>query len=87
MKALKIGYHRLNKFKEAGLVFKKKKYGPPGSKRYNLMISITDLLNWLESHQAMFKALPIERYALGIEPGWLSDKRKKEFDIEMRKCE
>lgn len=41
-------------------------------------ITPEELLEWLEKNQDKFNAIRIKQYALGYEPDWLVEKRKKE---------
>ena len=58
--------------------------GLPAKKREMLlgkkfwMIKHSDMINWLENNQEKFDSRKIEFYALGSEPKWLQDKRKKD---------
>ena len=49
-----------------------------GLKKVNTLISMTNLLAWLEAHQDRWSALKVEPYAFGEEPKWLKEKRRKE---------
>lgn len=42
------------------------------------MIKHIDMLNWLENNQEKFDSRKIDFYALGSEPEWLQDKRKRD---------
>jgi len=58
--------------------------GLPAKKREMLlgkkfwMIKHSDMINWLENNQEKFDSRKIEFYALGSEPNWLQEKRKKD---------
>lgn len=41
-------------------------------------IKLEDLLDWLEDNQDKFYANNIQRFALGVEPNWLKEKRETE---------
>ena len=56
---------------------------PVISKRYNerlvKRVNIDKLRKWCEKNQDRFSAVNVERFALGEEPEWLVEKRKKDY--------
>lgn len=51
-----------------------------GNKPYQIFVKVPDLLNWLESNQDKWRANKLPKYAFGIEPEWLKEKRKLDFN-------
>lgn len=49
------------------------------NKKWCYGIALEDLLSFLESHQNSFNARYVEKNILGIEPEWLIEKRKQDF--------
>lgn len=54
-----------------------------GTKRGNWLIKYDDLMEWLETNQDKYDARKIKQYALGCEPEWLKEKRKRD-EIEIQ---
>lgn len=74
---MNIQHYAVQRFIRAGLPVRKMKFGI--GERYNIMVSLDDLLVWLEAHQDMWNASKIEYMALGCEPEWLKQKRKEDI--------
>lgn len=47
-------------------------------------IKTEDLLDWLEDNQDKFKASKIEKFAFGVEPEWLEEKRRSEDRLNLK---
>ena len=74
---MKIEHMKIQRFIAAGLPARKISFGK--GKRYNVVVSVDELVAWLERHQDMFEARRIEHMALGQEPEWLRAKRRWEL--------
>lgn len=61
-----------------GLCFKKKKVRSNVKSQY--LISIDDLMKWLEENQKLWDSRKMDPYALGYEPEWLAEKRKSDSE-------
>ena len=59
-----------------GLCFKKKKVRSHKKSQY--LIEMTKFIKWLEEHQDLWDGRRVEPYALGYEPKWLVEKRKRD---------
>lgn len=59
-----------------GLCFKKKKVRSKKKSQY--LIELTAFIKWLEKHQDLWDGRRVEPYALGYEPKWLIEKRKRD---------
>lgn len=75
---LNIQHYTITRFIKAGFPVKKKKFGDKNSKRYNIVIPFEDLLEWLQLHPDMWSAAKVKYRALGVEPDWLKEKRRKD---------
>lgn len=65
-----------------GLKGRRKRLGARGS---CTIIKFSDLLEWLEANQDKWDSRRVELYALGMEYGWLKEKRKADALIPVRK--
>ena len=59
-----------------GLCFKKKKVRSDMKSQY--LIKLEDFIKWLRDHQELWDSRRVEPYALGYEPEWLVEKRKRD---------
>lgn len=75
---LGVGHYAINRFIARGLPIIRREFG----KRTNVMVSMPGLVEWLKNHQDLWLANKIERFALGSEPQWLRDKRRREYQGE-----
>ncbi len=48
------------------------------------LIKLEDLLEWLEGNQDKWDSRRVELYALGVEPDWLKEKRKRDLRLPKR---
>jgi hypothetical protein len=76
-----ISDYAIKRFIKKGLPVKEMQFG---TGRKNLMFNMNKLMAWLKNNQTQFNALKIEYMALGLEPQWLKDKRKSDFDANQR---
>jgi hypothetical protein len=51
-----------------------------GNNRYQIFVKIPDLLNWLEANQDKWRAHKLPKHAFGLEPEWLKEKRRLDFN-------
>lgn len=61
-----------------GLCFKKKKVRSDMKSQY--LIQLEDFIKWLKNHQDLWDSRRMEPYALGYEPDWLAEKRKRDSE-------
>ncbi len=61
-----------------GLCFKQKKVRSDMKSQY--LIKLENFIKWLKNHQELWDSRKMEPYALGIEPEWLADKRKRDSE-------
>lgn len=45
------------------------------------LIKLEDFIKWLKAHQDLWDSRRLEPYALGYEPEWLVEKRKRDSEI------
>ena len=74
---LRVGHYTMQRFIANGLPVKKIIFG--AGKRYNIVIHINSLMDWLEANPDMWDSCRVDRYALGSEPQWLIKKRKTDY--------
>jgi len=72
---LGVQHYAIQRFIKARLPVVYMQFG----KKINVMIRLSALLGWLEGHQDMWSAVNVEHMALGVEPQWLRDKRRREY--------
>jgi hypothetical protein len=73
---MNIQHYAITRFIKNGLPVKKIVFGV--GERYNVIVTLHDLVEWLEKHQDLWSALKVEYMALGSEPIWLKNKRQLE---------
>lgn len=79
-KIMDITYAATQKFIKNGLPVIRKTF----SEKTYVMVKHEDLINWLEQHQDLWLASKVEYMALGQEPEWLMEKRKKDLNNQKR---
>lgn len=50
-----------------------------------LMIKLSDLVKWLEKNQDKWDSRRVALFALGTEPDWLKEKRKRDLKLPIRR--
>lgn len=74
-----VDYHVLTRnWGNHGLCFKKKKIRTDAKSQYLIMME--DFIKWLRDHQELWDSRKVEPYALGQEPKWLVEKRKRDSE-------
>lgn len=51
------------------------------NKKSQYLISLDSFIKWLEKHQDLWDSRKMEPYALGYEPEWLVEKRKRDNEL------
>lgn len=70
---------------KCGLKAKSQRLGV--SRKTTTIIMFDDLLSWLEGHQDLWDSRRLELYALGMEYDWLTEKRKADAQLPVRKAQ